>query len=196
MCPSPRKPRFSVTRDGEPISEEHEDAAIHRPAHPSRWVADPGRPRWRGALPWRASDQRVRGRDTACSMTLALSAATCTPVGRRAITRGSVTYGAEAGAHQLVETGEHDVQKRQVHHRRRLRLAGWLAGRMRWRRLGPACRDWPAAPQDALKFASLPARTSTAAARRLNGDGHANTPGQQARVRAISFTIANVASVN
>ncbi len=71
------------------------------------------------------------------------------PGGRRAITRGSMTYGAEAGAHQLVETGEHDVQNRQVHHRRRLRLAGWLAGRIRWRRLAPASRGWPAASQDA-----------------------------------------------
>ena len=118
------------------------------------------------------------------------------PGGRRAITRGSVTYAAEAGAHQLVETGEHDVQRRQVHHRRRLRLGGWLPGRMRWRRLGPACRDWPAASQNAPKFAYRPARTSTAEARLLNGDGHANTSSQQARVRAISFTIANVASVN
>jgi hypothetical protein len=104
------------------------------------------------------------------------------PGGRRAITRGSATYCAEAGAHQLVETGEHDVQSRQVHGRRRLSLAGWLAGRTRWRSVAPACRDWPAASQDAPRLPPRPARKSTAAVRLLHGDGRrkhtqANTHG-------------------
>ena len=96
-------------------------------------------------------------------MTLALRSCDVHPGGRRAITRGSMTYGAEAGAHQLVETGEHDVQNRQVHHRRRLRLAGWLAGRIALAASGTGVSWLAGRFAGRAQFASRLARTSTAA---------------------------------
>ena len=169
MCLSPSKPRFLVTGDG--------DRSARSTRMPRDMTSAPFSMGCRSRSPTLARSSPV-----ACFRPARTRAGhgmfddpgpqSCDvhPGGRRAITRGSVTYGAEAGAHQLVGTGEHDVQSRQVHGRRRLRLAGRLAGRRRWRSLAPACRDWPAASQNAPRLPPRPARNSTAAARLLHGD--------------------------